>query len=180
MTAHVIAVARDKAHRFSKFITPEITLLAGLGVEGDAHCGETVKHRSRVKADPTQPNLRQVHLFQSELFEEFAEKGFAVKPADLGENITTCGIDLLELPTDTILQFGQEARMRITGLRNPCAQIDAFQPGLLSAFTRRDAHGKFQCRTGIMGIVVANGPVRTGDRITVQLPDGAARPLERV
>ncbi|MCL3883106.1 MOSC domain-containing protein [Marivita sp. GX14005] len=180
MTPHVIAVARDDTHRFSKVPAEEITLLKGLGVEGDAHCGETVKHRSRVKADPTQPNLRQVHLYQAELFDEYAEKGFTVGPADLGENITTRGIDLLALPKGAVLELGREARVEITGLRNPCAQIDAFQPGLLSAFICRDANGKLMRRTGVMGIVLASGKVRPDDPIVVHLPEGEHRALERV
>lgn len=96
--ATVISVSKSDEHTFSKQVLHSITLIAGDGVEGDAHCGKTVQHRSRVKADPTQPNLRQVHLIHSELFEELKEQGFDVAAADLGENITTRGIDLLSLP----------------------------------------------------------------------------------
>lgn len=179
MSAHVISVARDVTHRFSKTVMPEIRLLEGLGVEGDAHCGEHVKHRSRVRADPTQPNLRQVHLYQSELFDEYAEKGFAVSPGDLGENIATKGVDLLELPRGTILRIGPEAEVEITGLRNPCSQIDDFLPGLLSAALIRES-GQITRRTGIMGVVRSGGLVRPGDDLEVQLPQTPHQTLERV
>ena len=179
MTAHVIAVAQDGSHRFSKTIVPEIRLLDGLGVEGDAHCGELVKHRSRVRVDPTQPNLRQVHLFQSELFKEFAEKGFAVAPADLGENITTRGIDLLSLPCNTVLHIGETAKVKITGFRNPCAQIDTFLPGLLSTVLVRKNKELIR-RTGIMGVVVEGGLVRAKDAIIVHFPTEPHKALERV
>lgn len=180
MSPSVIAVARDGAHRFSKILVPEIELLAGLGVKGDAHCGEKVRHRSRVKADPTQPNLRQVHLFQSELFNEYSEQGFKVSPADLGENITTSGVDLLSLPKNSILHLGPTAQVRITGFRNPCAQIDAFQPGLLSTFIRRNKNGKLERRTGVMGVVIASGFVRADDPIKVWLPLEPHEALGRV
>jgi len=179
MSAHVIAVARDATHRFSKTIVPEIRLLQGLGVEGDAHCGETVKHRSRVCADPTQPNLRQVHLYQSELFDEYAVKGFAVSPGDLGENIAPKGIDLLELPRGTLLCIGPNAQVEITGLRNPCSQIDDFLPGLLSAALFQ-AEDHIVRRTGVMGVVQSGGVVRPGDGMEVHLPQKPHKALERV
>ncbi len=176
----IVAVSRDEQHRFSKPTLPEIRLLTGLGVEGDAHCGETVKHRSRVAADPTQPNLRQVHLLHAELFDELAVAGFALKPGDMGENLTTRGIDLLGLPTGTRLQLGDDALVEITGLRNPCAQIEAFRPGLLKAVLGRDAKGALIRKAGIMGIVLKGGEVRPGDPISVTLPVPPHRPLERV
>ncbi len=176
----VIAVARDEGHRFSKPLLPAIRLLAGLGVEGDAHCGETVKHRSRVAVDPTQPNLRQVHLIQAELFEELATNGFSLRPGDMGENVTTRGLDLLSLPAGTRLRLGPDALVAITGLRNPCVQIEAFQPGLLKAVLGRDADGKLIRKAGIMGIVLAGGEVRPGDPIGVSLPALPHRALERV
>lgn len=179
VSPRVIAVAQDGTHRFSKFVVPEIRLLKGLGVEGDAHCGENVKHRSRVRVDPTQPNLRQIHLFQSELFEEFAKKGFSVAPADLGENITTGKIDLLALPHGTVLCIGATAQVEITGFRNPCAQIDAFLPGLLSAVLIRKP-GHLIRRSGIMGVVLEGGIVRAGDAIVSQIPIGGHRALGRV
>lgn len=180
MEGRVIAVARDGAHRFSKEVVEAITILEGLGVEGDAHAGATVKHRSRVKVDPTQPNLRQVHLIHAELFDEVAAKGFTVAPADLGENITTQGIDLLALPRGTVLAVGESVRLEVTGLRNPCAQIEAFQPGLLGAVLDKKPDGTLDRKSGIMSIVLAGGVVRAGDAIRVELPAPPFFPLERV
>lgn len=180
MSGTVIAVAKDEGHNFSKNLVPEITIIAGLGVESDAHLGEKVKHRSRVKADPTQPNLRQVHLIHSELFDEVAEKGFAVTPADLGENITTRGIDLLGLPRHAILEIGDNVRLEVTGLRNPCAQIDNFQKGLLSAVLDKGPDGELIRKSGIMTVVLTGGRVHAGDCINVKLPDPPFLPLKRV
>ncbi|WP_305879967.1 MOSC domain-containing protein [Siccirubricoccus soli] len=180
MAARVIAVARDGGHRFSKHLFPEITLVAGLGVAGDAHAGVTVQHRSRVRAGPGQPNLRQVHLMQSELFAELAAKGFRVAAGELGENVTTEGIDLLALPTGAVLHLGEAARVEVTGLRNPCGQIERFQPGLLAAVLDRDAAGGLVRKAGIMGVVLAGGTVRPGDAIRVTLPALPHRKLERV
>lgn len=180
MEGRVIAVARDGAHRFSKEVVEAITIITGLGVKGDAHAGTTVKHRSRVKADPTQPNLRQVHLIHAELFDEAAAKGFTVAPADLGENITTQGIDLLALPRGTVLAVGESVRLEVTGLRNPCAQIEAFQPGLLGAVLDKKPDGTLIRKSGIMSIVLAGGPVQAGDAIRVELPAPPFLPLERV
>jgi MOSC domain-containing protein YiiM len=176
----IIAVARDEGHRFSKPILPAIRLLSGLGVEGDAHCGKTVKHRSRVKVDPTQPNLRQFHLIHAELFEELAGEGFSLRPGDMGENITTRGLDLLALPAGTRLRLGSDALVEVTGLRNPCVQIEAFRPGLLKAVLGRDADGNLIRKAGIMGIVLQGGEVRAGDPIGVTLPAPPHRALERV
>jgi MOSC domain-containing protein YiiM len=176
----IIAAARDEAHRFSKQRVDAIRLLPGLGVEGDAHLGRTVQHRSRVAVDPSQPNLRQIHLIHAELFDELAEKGFAVAPADLGENVTTLGIDLLGLPRGARLHLGTEAIIEVTGLRNPCGQIDGFQPGLLKAVLGRGRDGELIRKSGIMGIVLLGGVVRPGDPIGVELPDGPQLPLERV
>jgi MOSC domain-containing protein YiiM len=180
MTATVISVGRDDAHRFSKPVLAEIRLLAGLGVEGDAHCGVTVKHRSRVAVDPTRPNLRQVHLMQSELFDELTERGFALGPGDLGENVLTRGVDLLALPRGTRLSLGAEAVVEITGLRNPCGQIEAFRPGLLAAVVERANDGALRRKAGVMGVVVAGGMVRPGDAIGVDRPPQPWHPLERV
>ena len=176
----IVAVTRDEGHRFSKPLLPAIRLLAGLGVEGDAHCGKTVKHRSRVKVDPTQPNLRQVHLIHAELFEELAGKGFSLRPGEIGENVTTRGLDLLALPAGTRLRLGSEALVEVTGLRNPCVQIEAFQPGLLKAVLGRDANGHLVRKAGIMAIVLEGGEVRPGDSIVVTLPALPHRALERV
>ncbi|CAN7215009.1 MOSC domain-containing protein [Bosea sp. LjRoot237] len=176
----IVAVARDDRHRFSKPTLPVIRLLTSLGVEGDAHCGKTVKHRSRVAVDPTQPNLRQVHLIHAELFDELATRGYSLQPGDMGENVTTRGIDLLGLPVGARLRLGPQALVEITGLRNPCAQIEAFQPGLLKAVLGRDANGGLIRKAGIMGIVLEGGDVRPGDPIGVTLPALPHRALERV
>jgi MOSC domain-containing protein YiiM len=178
--ARVLAVSRDARHAFSKPTTDTITLLAGLGVEGDAHQGVTVKHRSRVAVDPTQPNLRQVHLIHAELFDELRGKGFAIVPGDMGENVTTRGIDLLALPTGARLLIGDTALVEITGLRNPCRQLDRFRPGLMKAVLGRDADGGVIRKAGVMGIVIAGGEIRPGDGIRVVLPPEPHRRLERV
>lgn len=180
MDAKVVGVFRSKAHTFEKYSETSIILKEGHGVEGDAHFGETVKHRSRVARDPTQPNLRQVHLIHSELFDELFEKGFEVSAGQLGENITTSGIDLLSLPTGAKLIIGDSAVVKITGLRNPCTQIDTFQKGLMKAVLDRDECGKLIRKAGIMGIVVSHGEVSMGDRIVVQLPDKQSEPLAPV
>ncbi|WP_294091977.1 MOSC domain-containing protein [Sphingomonas sp.] len=177
--AQVVAVARDGTHRFSKRIASSIEIVAGQGVAGDAHAGVTVKHRSRVRADPTQPNLRQVHLIHTELFEELAAKGFTVRPGDLGENIATSGIDLLGLPRGTVLHIGGAA-LELTGLRNPCAQIEAFQPGLLGAVLDHGPNGELIRKAGVMTVVLAGGTVRPGDAIGIELPPLPHAPLERV
>jgi MOSC domain-containing protein YiiM len=142
--------------------------------------GETVKHRSRVRKDPTAPNLRQVHLIHAELFDELRPKGFVVQPGELGENVTTRGLDLLALPTGTKLQLGDSAVVEITGLRNPCVQIDRFQPGLMAATLDKDVAGHLIRKAGVMAIVLSGGDVRPGDAIRVQLPDGPQRPLQVV
>lgn len=172
MTGHVVAVALSREHKFSKAIEQGILLRTGLGVEGDAHSGKTVQHLSRIARDPTTPNLRQVHLIHVELFGELAEKGFIVNPGELGENITTRGVDLLGLPRGTRLHIGNSAIVELTGLRNPCAQIDRFQPGLLKAVLDRDVEGNLVRKTGVMGIVLADGVVLANDAIVVKLPDG--------
>lgn len=174
------AVAAHGLHGFSKPLQPEIRLLAGLGVEGDAHCGTTVKHRSRVAVDPTQPNLRQVHLLHAELFDELMARGFTVGPGNLGENVTTRGLDLLGLPVGAKLYLGAEAVVEVTGLRNPCSQIEAYQTGLLAAVLDRTADGTLVRKAGIMGIVLEGGIVRPGDAVRVGLPDGPWRKLDRV
>ncbi|NUR06394.1 MAG: MOSC domain-containing protein [Nocardioidaceae bacterium] len=174
------AVATNPRHGFSKDPVPVIRLVAGYGVEGDAHAGETVQHLSRVRRDPSAPNLRQVHLIQAELFDDVAEVGFAGRPGQLGENVTTTGVDLLALPTGTVLLLGRTAEVRLTGLRNPCRQIDAFQHGLLAQVLGRDADGAVVRRAGVMAVVQHGGEVRPGDLVTVVLPDGEHRPLDRV
>ena len=176
----VIAVSSRTGHHFSKTPNLSIRLLKGLGVAGDAHMGETVKHRSRVRKDPTQPNLRQVHLMHTELFDELRAKGFVVQPADLGENVTTSGIDLLALPAGTRLHLGASAVVEITGLRNPCIQIDNFQQGLMAATLDRNANGNLVRKAGVMSIVISEGDVRPGDAIRVEMPAEPHRSLQPV
>lgn len=181
MSAPVVAsVARSQAHTFTKPPCDGIVLVEGLGVEGDAHAGALVKHRSRVAKDPTQPNLRQVHLIHCELFDELAAEGFVVKPGDLGENITTRGVKLLDLPKGALLRLGSQAIIEITGLRNPCKQIDGFSQGLMQAVLGRDARGGLIRKSGVMAIVRTGGLVRADDAITIDLPPGAHAPLEPV
>jgi len=180
MTALVEAVHRSGDHHFSKRSEAEIELVAGLGVVGDAHQGAQVKHRSRVAADPTQPNLRQVHLLNAELFERVEAEGFEVRPGDLGENITTRGIDLVELPAAAILAIGADTLLAVTGLRNPCGQIDGFQDGLLGAVRRRDDDGSVTRLAGIMAVVVRGGTIRPDDPIAVSFPPEPHHRLERV
>ncbi len=176
----VVAVAAAPLHGFHKRLLAEIELQAGLGVKGDAHQGVTVKHRSRVAVDPTQPNLRQVHLIDMALFAELAGKGFAVTPGQMGENITTAGLDLLALPRGSLLHIGVSAVVEVTGLRNPCVQLDAFQDGLMQAVLARAPDGSLIRKAGIMGIVRAGGMVWPGDAIRVRLPPLPHHPLERV
>lgn len=176
----VIAVSRDATHRFSKVNQNSIRLVAGLGVEGDAHLGVTVQHRSRVARDPTQPNLRQVHLIHSELFDELRTAGYEITPGDLGENVTTRGLDLLGLPVGTRLRIGADALIEVTGLRNPCLQIEHFRGGLLRQVVGRDETGAVVRKGGVMSVVLEGGDIHPGDPITAILPAPPHRPLERV
>ncbi|MGX1885207.1 MOSC domain-containing protein [Streptomyces sp. NPDC055287] len=180
MGGTVTAVSSNGEYAFTKPNRDSITLLAGLGVKGDVHAGTTVKHRSRVAQDPSQPNLRQVHLIHGELFGELLQEGFTVGPGQLGENVTTSGVDLLGLPEGTLLHLGEEAVVEVTGLRNPCLQIDAFQDGLLKRVVGRDEAGNIVRKAGIMSVVRVGGVVRPGDRIEAVLPAEPHRPLERV
>lgn len=166
--ASVIAVSSSPTHSFSKSARQSIRLVAGLGAEGDAHQGTTVKHRSRVARDPTQPNLRQVHLIHRELFDELRAAGFDLSPGLLGENVTTEGVDLLALPTGTRLRLGPAAIVEVTGLRNPCAQMNRIQAGLMAATLGRDPDGNLVRKAGVMAIVIAEGEVRRGDLIHVE------------
>jgi MOSC domain-containing protein YiiM len=180
MPGLVEAVSQRSTHSFSKQPRMWIRLLAGLGVEGDAHLGTTVQHRSRVARDPTQPNLRQVHLLHRELLDALEPRGFVIRPGDIGENILTRGIDLLGLPTGTILRIGGTAEVKVTGLRNPCVQLDRFKPGLMSATLDRDAAGNLIRKAGVMAIVVTSGEVLPGDPIEAILPTPPHRPLQPV
>lgn len=180
MTPHVAAVHRSGSYTFSKPTVTSIRLVAGLGVEGDVHAGTTVRHRSRVARDPDQPNLRQVHLIHAELHEELATRGFTVAAGAMGENVTTRSLDLLALQTGTRLHLGDDAIVEVTGLRNPCAQLDGLQPGLMAAVLDHDADGNLVRKAGIMGIVLVGGDVRPDDAIGVELPRGSHPPLAPV
>jgi len=173
----VSAVSRSREHSFSKPTQESIRLVAGLGVEGDAHLGETVQHLSRVRRDPSQPNLRQVHLIAAELHDELRDRGFDVDAGQMGENVTSRGLDLLGLPTGTRLQLGDLAVIEITGLRNPCVQLNRFAPGLMAAVLGRDDDGTVIRKAGVMAVVLAGGEVRPGDPIAVTLPATPHRPL---
>ena len=177
MTGRVIAVSRSGSHDFTKPNVASIRLLVGLGIEGDSHMGETVQHLFRVRQDPTQPNLRQVHLVHAELFDELRAAGFELTPGEIGENITTRGIDLLGLPAGAKLRLGRDAIVEVTGLRNPCKQLNAHKAGLTAAMLGRDAEGGVVRKSGIMAIVLAGGEVQAGDEIGVELPPGPRRPL---
>jgi MOSC domain-containing protein YiiM len=176
----VVAVHASARHEFSKQVREVIRLVEGLGVEGDAHFGATVQHRSRVRRDPTQPNLRQVHLVHTELHDELGDVGFEVGSGDVGENVTTRGVDLLGMPRGTRLRLGPDAVVEITGLRNPCVQLDRFADGLMQATLDRDAEGRLVRKAGVMAVVVTGGDVRAGDRVTVELPPPPHHPLEPV
>lgn len=176
----VVATASSARHSFKKPMRESIRLISGLGVEGDAHLGVAVKHRSRVRRDPSQPNLRQVHLMHEELEIELRAAGYHVGPGTMGENITTRGVDLLALPQGTRLRIGENARVEVTGLRNPCRQLNDFQNGLMQAVLARDSDGRLIRKAGIMGIVLAGGIVRPGDVIEVELPAEPHRPLEPI
>ncbi|MEZ5702204.1 MAG: MOSC domain-containing protein [Burkholderiaceae bacterium] len=180
MNASVVAVSASPIHGFSKQRVHKIRLLAGLGVEGDAHCGVTVRHRSRVAQDPTQPNLRQVHLIQEALFDALRQQSSEVEPGQLGGNITTRHLDLLALPAGAELHIGRCAVVRLTGLRNPCEQLNRFQDGLMAALISRSPDGSLVRKAGVMGVVLAGGVVTPGDPIAVKLPAGPFRALDRV
>ncbi|MCU1407787.1 MAG: hypothetical protein JWQ43_4090 [Glaciihabitans sp.] len=175
--ATVVSVGRDSRHRFSKPPTDTITLVEGYGVEGDAHAGATVQHRYLRRKDPTLPNLTQVHLMASELFEELEGRGFTVTAGQLGENITTRGIDLINLPLHSRLHLGSSATVLVTGLRSPCHLINKFQDGLMKACLGRDEDGLLVRKAGIMGIVLAGGDITAGDGVRVELPVGPRLPL---
>jgi len=176
----IVAVSRDDRHRFSKPVVDTITLVKGFGVEGDAHGGATVQHRYLKKKDPTKPNLTQVHFIAEELFAELADQGFEVGPGQLGENVTTSGLDLISLPQGTRFHLGDGAVVEITGLRSPCSLINKFQDGLKQACLSTDDSGRVIRKAGIMGIVIAGGGLRPGDPIRVELPAGEHLPLEPV
>lgn len=176
----VTSVSSDSRHAFSKPARESVRLVAGRGVEGDAHFGERIQHRSRIARDPTAPNLRQVHVIHAELHDELRAAGFDVRPGDMGENITTRGIDLLGLPTGSRLMIGPEVVVEVIGLRNPCKQLDGFSQGLMKAVLDRDDNGEVVRKAGVMAIVLVGGPVSPGDLIGVALPDRPHSPLRPV
>jgi MOSC domain-containing protein YiiM len=180
MQGVVTAVSRSATHTMSKPNEPVIRLVAGLGVDGDAHAGETVMHRSRVRRDPMQPNLRQVHLIHAELQDELVAAGFEVAPGQMGENVTTRGVDLLALPAGTRLRLGNSAVVEVTGLRNPCAQLDGIQPGMMAATLSRDEQGELVRKAGVMSVVAETGEVRPGDAVRIELPAPPHEPLRPV
>ena len=172
MSASVLSVSSSPTHTFSKLPVPEIVIEAGLGVTGDAHSGVTVRHRYLVRKNSRAANLAQVHLLQSELFAELAGKGIALTPGEMGENVTTAGLDLLALPLDTLLHLGPQAVVRVTGLRQPCSQMNDFRPGLMQACLGKLPGGKLLRKAGIMAVALTSGPVHPGEPIEVQLPAG--------
>ncbi|HQN54079.1 MAG TPA: MOSC domain-containing protein [Novosphingobium sp.] len=180
MTAQVAALACDAEHRFSKRVQDSIVLLAGRGVQGDAHAGVLVQHLARIRKNPQAANLRQVHLIHSELLDELADKGFAIAPGQLGENVLTRGVDLLGLPTGTRLRLGEDALVEITGLRNPCRQLNDLAPGLMEATLDRAADGSLIRKCGVMAVVVSGGEVRTGDPVSLESVPLTHEPLQPV
>ena len=179
-TGKIISLNKSPKHCLSKQPYASISLLKGLGVEGDVHMGKTVKHRSRVAKDPTQPNFRQIHLIPNELFTELRLLGFEVRAGEMGENITTEGINLLELPKDTILKIGLEAKIKITGLRNPCNQLNSIKSGLMQAVISKDASGNLIRKAGVMGIVIEGGVITLDDHIEIHLPSKPFEKLDKV
>ncbi len=180
MNGTVERVSASPGHTMAKENRPEVRLMAGLGVHGDVHMGATVKHRSRARRQGTRPNLRQVHLIHGELHDELRAAGFSVTPGQMGENITTRRVDLLGLPTGTTLRIGDEAVIEVTGLRNPCAQLDGIQPGLMEAVLTRDERNNLVRKAGVMAVVLVGGEVRSGDAVLVELPPPPHRPLRPV
>jgi MOSC domain-containing protein YiiM len=180
INASVVSVSRDDFHRFSKPVVEQIVLLAGLGIDGDAHCGATTQHRYLVERDPTRANLCQVHLIGVELYADLVRDGWAIEPGQLGENVTTRGIDLMSLPSGSILYLGTDASVEITGKRSPCGQINGFQPGLVKAVFGANGSGRRGSRAGIMSVVLTGGIVCSSDAIRVELPQGPFRPLVAV
>ena len=180
MDGTVVAVSRSDSHSFSKQNQESIELVAAYGIEGDVHAGATIKHRSRLAKEGDQPNIRQVHLLHTEIFEELKEQGYEVLPGELGENITTKGLDILAMPKGTRLHIGSSAIVELTGLRNPCGQIDDFQKGLKDALLDHDAEGNLIRKSGVMSIVIASGDVVPGDPIRVELPPLPHERMERV
>jgi MOSC domain-containing protein YiiM len=175
-TGIVVAVNRSARHTVSKVSVATIVLRAGFGVEEDAHAGATIEHRYAKRFHPERPNERQVHLIGGELFDELERDGFHVEPGQLGENITTRGIALTDLPLGTRLRIANGAVVEVRGLRVPCVLIDRLIPGVKKA-SAMPYGGKLALRHGIMGIVIASGSVQQGDVLAVEPPAGPARAL---
>ncbi len=180
MTQQIIAVGAGRRHGLTKAPALSIRLIAGQGVDGDAHSGARVQHRSRARFNPSLPNLRQVHLLQAELLEELNAAGFPLTPVQMGENVTTAGLDLLALPEGTRLRLGSDAVVELTGLRNPCIQLERMMPGLMAACLGRDADGGLIRKAGVMAVVLTGGEVRAGDAIMIELPEGERRAMRPV
>lgn len=180
MNATVISVSRSSGHSFRKACEESINLIEGFGVEGDVHAGKKIKHTFLAKEDPDRKNIRQIHLIAAELFTELKGKGFNVDPGQLGENITTEGIDLLSLPTGTLLHIGNGAVIELTALRQPCIQIDEFQQGLLKEVVYKDSGGNIIRKVGVMGVILVSGAVSPNDEIIVETPDKPHHKLDYV
>ncbi|MEI7624224.1 MAG: MOSC domain-containing protein [Actinomycetes bacterium] len=176
----VTSLHSDSGHNFSKPSIAEAVFLAGVGIEGDAHSGPTTQHLSRQKKDASRPNLRQVHLVASELHEELRADGFDVPFGAFGENLTTSGLDLGELPVGSTLRLGDDVIIALTGFRDPCSQIDKFQEGLRAAVSFKPETGPQLFRNGVMSVVVRGGTVRVGDTIKVALPAEPHQPMQKV
>jgi MOSC domain-containing protein YiiM len=172
----VVAVHRKEEYGVFKEIQESVHLVKGFGVQGDAHMGTLVQHRYNKKQNPNQPNLRQVHLIQAELFDDLKELGLIVKPGEMGENITTRNIDIINLPLDTKLHLGDSAILQLTGLREPCGQLNTVQKGLKNAVL--DESGK--SRVGVMSVVLRGGAVKADDLIRVELPSEPHQDLQPV
>ncbi len=180
MLQTIIALSKSPFHTFTKTPEHSVRLLEGLGVDGDTHSGKTDQHRSHAARNPNAPNLRQVHLIHSELHDELREKGFKVGPGQMGENITTRGVDLLSLPAGTRLHLGKHAIVELTGLRNPCKQLNTIQDKLMQATIEKKADGTILRKSGVMSIVIAGGDVFLNDAIRVELPAEPHRAMEPV
>jgi MOSC domain-containing protein YiiM len=177
LTGQVVSVSRSPVHGFSKEVLPEIRILAGFGVEGDAHAGGKVQHLYRVRRNPNAPNLCQVHLLQAELFDELRAQGLEVAPGQMGENITTRNLELLTLPVGTRIHLGPQAIVEVTGLRDPCNQLNTLHPGLMKACIARDHNGTLIRKAGIMAIALQSGVVQPGDPISIEVPQGEWRAM---
>jgi MOSC domain-containing protein YiiM len=177
MTPQVTSVSLNPLHTFSKRPVPEIRILAHHGVEGDAHAGEKVQHLYRVRKNPNAPNLCQVHLIAEEFLEELRTQNFPIEPGQLGENIIVRSLDLCSLSVGATLRLGSDALIEITGLRDPCNQLNTLRPGLMKACLARSLDGTLIRKAGVMAIALVSGSVRPGDPIHLTLPPHPHRPM---